>query len=230
MTISTKQLCVLNREERMSKDDILHNILNVDDNAEDNVENITIGNEDEDKILRPLLPEINMIRGNELKHLVRSILLKADHFFATPDDPEKDLIAHTKHVFRFCKLLLEAQERDAEDCDLIYTAALIHDVTKLVEINSMGDLEIDPFHPYTVGSFVMWVRSQDDILTVSDSSSSLMVASEVLAQILRLVRCHMGSWAPVPETMPITSLEWILHNADYLATNLNYVLYSDLNE
>lgn len=206
----------------MADDDILRNILDGEQN--DSIDNLIIGNEEEDKILGPLLEEINLIQDNALKHLVRSILLKCEHFFDDLADSETDLVLHTKRVFRIAKLLLETQEREQQDCDLVYAAALIHDVTKLVEINQSGDLDVDPFHPYTVGSFVMWVMSQDAILTVNDSSSSLHITREVLSQVLRIVRCHMGSWSPVPETMPITSLEWILHNADYLTTNMDYVL------
>jgi hypothetical protein len=87
----------------------------------------------------------------------------------------------------------------------------------------------DPMHPYTVGEFVIQCQLIDKSQGNDSVSSSLFIAEETLQTILRLVRCHLGPWSPVPETYPITYMDYIVHLADNIATNLQtYIEDSEL--
>jgi hypothetical protein len=55
-------------------------------------------------------------------------------------------------------------------------------------------------------------------------SSSLFISEESIQTILRLVRCHLGPWSPVPETYPITYLDYIVHIADNIASKLHNII------
>jgi hypothetical protein len=60
-------------------------------------------------------------------------------------------------------------------------------------------------------------------------SSTLYLSEDIIQSILRLVRCHLGPWSPVPETYPITYLDFIVHIADNVASKLHSVIIdSDL--
>lgn len=210
------------------KDDVFNEILN--DESEPYTE--------EDKILAPLLEEIDIIEDPGILSFVRAVLVKApSHFWShsssftgnyhPPDERGfGGAVVHTQRVVRLAREMTVAQDRSSEELDHITAAALIHDVTKGHE-QPDGEVMYDPMHPYTVDTFVAFVRSEDNKYSDETRSSTLWVSDEDLSTILRMVRCHMGSWSPIPETMPVTSLELTLHLADLLASKLHIMLDGD---
>jgi hypothetical protein len=91
-------------------------------------------------------------------------------------------------------------------------------------IDGEDSFHYDPMHPYTVGRLVKQCQ-EDDIKYASESQSSTVFLSEDIVQsILRLVRCHLGPWSPVPETIPITYMDMIVHMADNIASKLHYIV------
>lgn len=191
--------------------------------------------EEEDKILTPLLDEIDLIEDPGIMTFIRAVLVRAPAAFWVapssftgnyhPPDERREGggILHTKRVCRIAREMTVAQDRSQEELDQITAAALIHDITKGT-MSESGDIAYDPMHPYTVDAFVAWVRAEDDQRSDESRSSTLWISDDDLATILRLVRCHMGSWSPIPETAPVTSLELTLHLADLLATKLHFML------
>jgi len=84
-------------------------------------------------------------------------------------------------------------------------------------------------HPYAVGKFVDKCRLHDKKIASESDSSTLYLSEDVVQSILRLVRCHLGPWSPVPETYPITYLDFIVHLADNVASKIHLVIQdSDL--
>jgi hypothetical protein len=79
-------------------------------------------------------------------------------------------------------------------------------------------------HPYTVGEFVKKCQENDKKYGSDISSSTLFLEEETVQSILRLVRCHLGPWSPVPETIPISYLEMIVHISDNIASKLHNII------
>lgn len=193
---------------------------------------------EEDEILRPLLEEIDLIDDPNIMSFVRAVLIKAPTYFWTvpsdfvdhhhPPDESKEggLVLHTQRVVRLAREMTAAQDRGQEELDLITAAALIHDITKATPLPD-GSYIYDSMHPYTVDTIVRWVRQEDKGKDESHSSS-LWISEEDMNTILRMVRCHKGSWSPVPETIPVTSLELTLHLADLLASKMHIMLDGDI--
>lgn len=191
--------------------------------------------EKEDIKLAPLLDEINLIHDLTIKSFVRSILYQAESFWKIPSSfsgkyhpPDERTaggnVLHTKRVVRIVQILCRSQERGQPEIDILTAAAIIHDVTKGITRED-NTCRYDPMHPYTIDQFVGLVLSNDELnISTANRSSGLYLSDEILAQILRLVHCHMGSYSPIPETIPITGLEWILHFADVIATQLHHVI------
>lgn len=188
----------------------------------------------ENEKLAPLLEEINLITDTTVRLFVRAILLHApDHYWSAPaslsgkhhppdERAEGGNVLHTQRVVRLATLICEAQERTAYEFDMIIAAALLHDVTKHVLYNN--ELKYDKMHPYTVDPLVEKVREeQGNDLKNAGPSLAIFLDDEFVQQILRLVRCHLGIWSPIPETVPVTSLEWSLHLADLIASRLHLV-------
>lgn len=177
-------------------------------------------NPEEDKILAPLLAEIDLIDDGAVKHFVRQVLLSADpHFWTIPssfsgkhhpadEHGEGGNVLHTKRVVRACKLICESQERGPFETDIMIAAAILHDLTK--GIKKGEEFEYDPLHPYTVD----WRALKVDTV----------LEDEFVQQILRLIRTHLGIWSPIPETIPMSSLEWSLHLADNLASKMHWIM------
>jgi hypothetical protein len=195
-------------------------------------------NEEEDKVLAPILEEINYIQDQQIKSFVRSILLQAKTFWLIPSSfsgkyhPSDEHNAsgnmlHTKRVVRAAKVLADSYTLGTAERDLVYAASLLHDVTKGVSSN--GDSQdstfvYDPLHPYTVGMLVKKCQENDKKYTSDSSSSTLYLDEDTVQSILRLVRCHLGPWSPVPETTPVTYLETIVHIADNIASKVHYIV------
>lgn len=212
----------------MSKNSILDDILNQEKDS------ITI--EEENSILSPLIDEIEMIHDVNIKSFVKSVLIRADSFWDIPssfsgkyhpkDEHNKGgNVLHTKRVVRTAEIISESYSLSKEEKDLVYAACLLHDITKGVK--SKDDSEsfyYDPMHPYTVGKFVEKCQEHDKKYAGESQSSTLFVSEEVIQSILRLVRCHLGPWSPVAETVPITYLEVIVHLADNIASKVHNII------
>ncbi len=79
-------------------------------------------------------------------------------------------------------------------------------------------------HPYTVGRLVKQCQEYDKKYAGELQSSTLFLSEEVVQSILRLVRCHLGPWSPIPETIPVTYLDMIVHISDNIASKLHYLV------
>lgn len=189
--------------------------------------------EQEDRLLNPLLPEINQIVDQGTRSLVRAALLRAGLFWDIPssanpgDHPPDEYgaggnVLHTARVARMALAMAESFALEPIERDGCLAAALIHDVTKGVDVDD--DIQFDVFHPYTVGPFVYAIQDEEKQLPGGyPGSSSLRIDGDMLDQVLRLVRCHLGVNSPIPETVPAHPLEWLLHQADYLACRIHLI-------
>lgn len=211
----------------MSKESILDQILNEESDS--------ISYEEENKILQPLSEEIDMISDSNIKSFVKSILLRAEGFWKIPssfsgkyhpsdEHNEGGNVLHTKRVIRAAKVISESYSLTREEKDLVYAACLLHDVTKGVLDKDKGFFHYDSMHPYTVGKFVEKCQEHDKKYAGEAQSSTLFVSEDVIQSILRLIRCHLGPWSPVPETVPITYLDIIVHLSDNIASKLHYLV------
>jgi hypothetical protein len=205
----------------------------LDELISDNDKSITISSENE--FLNYILPEIDLIKGDEIRSFVRSVLLKAGIFWEIPSSfsgkyhpPDEHnsggCALHTKRVVRIVNMLADSYSLTENERDNAIAAALIHDVTKGIPSESKEDFHYDPMHPYTVNKFVMDCIKYDKAYSNDSNSSSIFIDEEDLQTILRLVRCHLGPWSPVPETIPITYLDYILHVADNVASKLHIII------
>lgn len=211
----------------MTKESILDEILNKESDS--------ISLEEENKILKPLEEEIEMISDVNIKSFVKSILLRADGFWTIPssfsgkyhppdEHNEGGNVLHTKRVLRAAKVISDSYSLSVEERDLVYAACLLHDVTKGVLDKEKGYFHYDPMHPYTVGKFVEKCQQYDKKYAGESQSSTLFISEETIQSILRLVRCHLGPWSPVPETVPITYLDIIVHLSDNIASKVHYIV------
>lgn len=215
----------------MPKESILDEILNQ--------ENDSITVDEENKILAPLIDEIELISDQNIKSFIKSILVRADSFWDIPssfsgkyhpkDEHNKGgNVLHTKRVVRAAKVISDSYSLPKEERDLVYAACLLHDVTKGVKSKEdSGSFYYDPMHPYTVGKFVQKCQEHDKKYAGESHSSTLFVSEDTVQSILRLVRCHLGPWSPVVETVPITYLEVIVHLADNVASKLHNIIDGD---
>lgn len=186
----------------------------------------------ENEILEPLLEEIELIEDESIKSFVRSVLLKSELFWVVPASfsekyhpydehgPGGNLL-HTKRTVRVASTISDSYSLTQDEKDIVLAACLIHDVTKGIPTENDESFHYDPMHPYTVGPFVISCQQYDKEYGNDGLSSSLFVSEDALQTILRLVRCHLGPWSPVPETYPITYLDYIVHISDSIASKLH---------
>ena len=214
----------------MAKDSILDEILNK--------ENISLSIEQESYILEPLKDEIDLIQDDGIKSFIKSILARAENFWDIPssfsgkyhplDEHGKGgNVLHTKRVVHASKIISDSYSLSQEERDIVYAACLIHDVTKGVSHGEFEDCRYDPMHPYTVGKLVQKLQNYDKKYAGESQSSTLFVSDETIQAILRLVRCHMGPWSPIPETIPLTYMDVIVHLSDNVASKLHYIIDGD---
>jgi hypothetical protein len=204
------------------------------------VENKIDSYSQENELLAPLLEEINLIEDEGILSFVRSILLKAGVFWTIPSSfsdkyhsPDEHgaggNVIHVKRTTRIAHTLCESYTLSTEERDIILAACLLHDVTKGIASEDGSTFQYDPMHAYTVGPFVIKCQSYDKEYGNDSASSSLFISEDSLQSILRLIRCHLGPWSPVPETYPITYMDYIVHIADNIASKLfEYIKDSEL--
>lgn len=203
-----------------------------------NEENQFLSNEEEDKFLKPLLEEINLIQNSAIKSFVRSVLLQAKSFWKIPssfsgkyhpldEHNEGGNVLHTKRVVRAAKVIGDSYSLTQAERDVVYAACILHDVTKGVSHSDTESFMYDPLHPYTVGIFIKKCQENDKKYSSESSSSTLYLDDETVQSITRLIRCHLGPWSPVPETVPVTYLDIIVHLSDNLASKVHYIVDGD---
>ena len=189
----------------------------------------------EDEYLAPLLGEIGQIDDEGIKSFVRSLLLKASTFWEIPSSfsgryhpPDEHgpggNVLHTKRVVRVAEVISDSYALSIEERDLIIAACLLHDITKGIPSEEVGMFQYDPMHPYTVNKFVSDCIRYDKEYANDSHSSTLFISEENVQSILRLVRCHLGPWSPVPETYPITYMDYIVHLADNIASKVHVII------
>lgn len=195
-------------------------------------------NEEEDKILKPLLDQIELISSQQIRLFVRSVLLQAKIFWKIPSSfsgkhhPKDEHSAggnvlHTRRVVNIAKVMAESYSLNQEEKDVLFAACLLHDITKGVGSEDGEDNYFyDPMHPYTVGVFVRKCQENDKKYGSELSSSTLFLDQDTVESILRLIRCHLGPWSPVPETHPSTYLDMIVHLCDNIASKLHLIIES----
>jgi hypothetical protein len=121
-------------------------------------------------------------------------------------------------------VLCDSHALPQEEKDIVIAAMLLHDVTKGVPKADQSGYLYDPLHPYTVGLFVRKCQEEDKNYASELQSSTLFLSEEIVQSILRLVRCHLGPWSPVPETIPVTYLDMIVHMADNVSSKLHHIV------
>ena len=189
----------------------------------------------ENEILSELLSEINLINDDSIASFVRSILLKAEIFWNIPSSfsgkyhpPDEHNaggnVLHTKRVVRVASIMCDSYSLSEDERDIIIAACILHDVTKGIASEDLTSFNYDPMHPYTVGSFISKCQMHDKEYGNDSQSTSLFISEDVAQTILRLIRCHLGPWSPVPETCPITYMDYIVHIADNVASKIHKVI------
>lgn len=189
----------------------------------------------EDKILAPLLEEINLISDDNIRSFIRSLLCRAELFWEMPSSASGKYhpadehcsggnVLHTKRAVRAASIMADSYSLPNDEKDIVIAAVLIHDITKYTKKENSDGFKYDPMHPYTVGAFVSKCQKEDRNYASESQSSTLFLSEDVVQSILRLVRCHLGPWSPVPETTPITYMDMIVHMADNIASKLHYVV------
>lgn len=189
----------------------------------------------ENEVLQDLLEEINMIQDDGIASFVRSVLLKAESFWSIPSsfsgkyhpaDEHKPggNVLHTKRVVRIAKIMAESYSLSEDELDIIIAACILHDVTKGVMSSDVDTFCYDPMHPYTVAKFIASCQIADKEFGSDAQSTTLFITEESVQTILRLIRCHLGPWSPVPETYPITYMDYIVHLSDNIASKLHLVI------
>jgi len=210
----------------MTKKSILDDILVKDKSDLIQKENI---------LLHPLLDEIGLIEDESIQSFVRSILLKCDIFWNIPSSfsgkyhpPDEHgpggNVLHTKRVVRIADIMCDSYSISSDERDIILAACLLHDITKGIPSEQEGMFHYDPMHPYTVNKFVINCMEHDREYANDTNSSSLFISEDVVQNILRLVRCHLGPWSPIPETFPITYMDYIVHISDNIASKIHTVI------
>lgn len=185
-----------------------------------------------------LEPEIELISDPNVKKFVRYLLKNAPSFWEAPGSHEigvhppdehdiGGLVLHTKRVVRAAIFLAFSIEIENQyDYDCLLAAAILHDIAKYIFDEKTAEVVFDPFHPYAVDRFVGWAR-KESINLGSASDNAVEIDMEHLHLILRLIRCSHGIWSEIPETIPTSDLEKVLHQADLVASNLHIIADGD---
>lgn len=191
---------------------------------------------EENDALQPLLSCIETISNTHVQNFVRTVLLNAPMtFWTAPADVEEGLhpsdeyvtggmVVHTRRVVRAAQILSECYGLDDEEYDMVIAAALLHDITKMVHVTDTEWYEMDPFHAFTVGNYIAKVREQNKIHGDESKSSVMYLSEDISSQILRLIRVQNGLNSPIPEVLPVTTTDMVLHLADVMACTAEQIL------
>lgn len=199
---------------------------------------LNVSNNDSNNSNLMLAEEINLITDPIIKSFVESVLIRASPFWKSPStfipevhppDEYSDggLCLHTKRVVRVAALLISTYDCSQEDFNCLIAAAILHDVTKAIARTNNEEIEEvfhDTMHPYTVDNFINWCRTEDSLNADDSQPNTLLINEEQMYLILRLIRCSHGPWSPIPETIPSSSLEKILHMSDLIASSIHKIV------
>lgn len=194
---------------------------------------------EEDLILAPLLDEIKLIKDQSVRLFTRAMLLEAsDTFWIAPSSVSKKHhppdehgtggnILHTKRVVRCALLLSQSQQRPLLEEDIVIAASLLHDTTKFIPWQD-GSIHYDRMHPYRVDDLFRSAQKNEELAKQPLLGSTISLCEDVVIfQILKAIRGHLGLHSPVPETIPMVTLEWIVHLADNIAANMHHIIDGD---
>jgi hypothetical protein len=189
--------------------------------------------------LNPLINEINLIKNEPVQNFVRAMLLEINPIFwsvEAEDDSdgvdkhpideydEGGMVKHTQRVVRAVDVLSEAYGLEEDERDLVIAAAILHDITKVVVDPQTGYHHYDPMHAYTVGQFMERVKMKNAMYGDESQSSVMYLSEDITSQIMRLIRVHQGLNSIIPETIPVITVEMVMHLAEVVATNLEKIL------
>lgn len=196
--------------------------------------------EKENQVLAPLLNEINLIKDQGVRSLVRAVLFKTSKFWDMPGGKEHHPpdergpggnIIHTQRVVRICNILIDSFSAIEVERDVLIAAAILHDVTKYVDWAGNGEFKYDRMHPYTVTLLVEDIRKEEEkYSSLSPRSFVRDCDPDIVETILQIVRRHLGPWSPVPETYPYSMADWALHLSDHIASKLHEITDSEIQE
>lgn len=191
----------------------------------------------EDEVLAPLSLELGLINDDGILDFTRSILMKMpEEFWALPnlsdehppDEAEEGgNIKHIRRMVRCAAQMSVAQEVEQHDRDILISASILHTTPQVLnrEDNpTKHETFHQTFHQYAIDGLFRWAREEDDKSATDVKSSTLWMDEEQLARVARLIRVQDGIWSPIPETIPLTNLEWIMHLSELLSTNLAYLI------
>lgn len=183
-------------------------------------------------VLNELADEIDTIKDPKIAAFVKSLLLKADGFWISPSSLDQSthppdewelggMVLHTKRVVRIALMLSNTFEATIQEMDILVAAAILHDVTKAMLKPGSDEILHDMMHAYTIDSYVDHCRAEDERDANSSTPNAFEVDDETTGLILRLIHCSHGFWSIIPETIPMTNMERILHMADLVATHIH---------
>lgn len=203
----------------------------------------------ENELLGPLIPVIDFIADEDIQSFVRAVLLATPVVFwvqpanteassCPPDEMlEGGQVLRTERFARAAFYVAFAHDHDAHEKDLLLAAAILHAVTRYIPTGN--DVYQDPMYLYTVDNFVEAVRAnrEEELEALANGeiedtdllsrSSPLEIEEEDKQAILRLIHCHRGTGATIPEAAPVTTLEWNIHVAFMVACNMHHIVDGD---
>jgi len=179
--------------------------------------------------------EIDFIKNDEIKNLVKIVLEKApDYFFTIPASStgkyhpkyalgDGGLVRHTKAAVRIAKELFvmydETNDEFSQDeKDIIIASLILHDSCKN---GFTGSKYTDAKHPIHATKLIESVVKEDERFTNVRESFSKSPVTRVL---FGCIGTHMGRWTKDFKTRaevlmpPRTKLEKFVHLADYIAS------------
>lgn len=215
------------------KDDILDYFL-------DSSEGDETFQEEMNKNFEHIAEELDLIESTAMQDFVKAVLSRSIYFWVLgvapaesevlgelwPIDTYGDYgdLRNAKRVARAANVLAESSSIEDDEKDALIAAALIHTATKYVFDTKTGKCNFDIMYPYTLGVLLNSIRNDEQINSIEGVPHTLGISDEQTALISRLVRCHRGPWSMIPETVPSTLLESILHMATQVAMNLDYLI------
>jgi len=186
--------------------------------------------------------ELSLIKSHAIQEFVKAVLGRSNilWFVSVAPEDNDDLqnlwpsdcykpggeLLNIRRVVRACDVLAESHQLDQEDRDILLAAGFVHSITKYYT-DEDGEPKYDPMHPYTVDSYVGALREEEQTTALEGNPHTVLLADETVMQILRVVRCQRGPWSIIPETLPVTLLEILLHTAYQFMINVDYIVDGD---
>jgi hypothetical protein len=190
-----------------------------------------------DPRLERLADYIDHIFDPKIKSFTKFLLANSDGFWIAPvDNPDNDntfppdeyepggLVRSTRRAARSFIYLSSCMNFSIEESDCGVAALLLRNCTKPLQASpAKGEYMFDPFHLYTIDSFIdrCLVQAQQN---QEDTGSVLEIAEEALALITRLIHTSDGIYSIIPETFPNSALEKTVHMATLMGSLCHDIL------